>query len=139
MNRRHLILVLLILPFLFSCKKYIEQKEEQAVIASVTNGYWYVQEYLQNDSNITASFSGYLFKFNTNGTVVGTKDSVSADGVWTANIGNKTITSSFPGAGNPLKYLNEIWHITNSSTTFVEANSSDTTNNTTNILQLQKQ
>ena len=139
MKQLYLVLLLVAASSLFSCKKYIQQQEEKAVIVAVTNGVWYVQEYLQNDSNITASFSGYLFQFNENGTVVGTRDSVSVNGVWVGDITAGTITANFPGAGEPLKNLNEIWHITNSSTTFVVANSTDTTNKTTNILQLQKQ
>src|SRR6202012_3661763 len=117
---------LLIALLLFSCKKYIQDQEEKAVIADVTNGYWYVQQYLQNDSDITTSFSGYLFKFNQNNTVVGTKDSVSTSGTWAADIGSKTITANFPGAGAPLKNLNELWHITDSYTNLVKASSTDT-------------
>ncbi|HZE82996.1 MAG TPA: hypothetical protein VE035_01755 [Puia sp.] len=121
------------------CKKFIQQQEENAIVAAVTSGYWYVSEYLKNDSDITASFSGYLFKFDKNGTVVGTKDGASIQGVWTANIGAKQISSSFPSAGAPLKYLNETWNITDSYTNFVTAKSTDTTDSSSNILQLKKQ
>ena len=125
--------------YLPSCKKYIQQQEENAVVAAVTNGLWFVQEYLQNDSNITASFSGYLFKFNTNNTVVGTLNGVSVQGTWSVNISAQTITSVFPGAPLPLRDLNETWKITDSYTNFVVANSTDTVYSTTNVLQLQKQ
>lgn len=133
---RTLLSLLILLP---SCKKYIQQQEENAIIQDVTTGYWYVQEYLQNDSDITASFSGYLFKFNTNNTVIGTLNGVSTTGSWQANISALTIASNFPGAPDPLKELNETWKITDSYTNFVVANSKDSIRNTTNILQLQKQ
>jgi hypothetical protein len=122
-----------------SCKKFVQQQEENAIVSAVTNGYWYVSEYLQNDSDITASFAGYLFKFDKNGTVTGTKDGASIKGVWTADITKKQIVSSFPMAGPPLKYLNETWNITDSYTNFVTAKSTDAGNGSNNVLQLTKQ
>jgi hypothetical protein len=121
------------------CKKYIQQQEQNAVVAAVTNGYWYVSEYLQNDSDITASFKGYLFKFDANGVVTGTRDSISVKGSWSANISTRQIISTFPTAGPPLKYLNETWNIKDSYTNFVSAISTDTVNSTNNVLQLTKQ
>jgi hypothetical protein len=134
-----LYLLICLTPLLHSRKKYIQQQEENAIIQDVTTGYWYVQEYLQNDSDITASFSGYLFKFNTNNTVVGTINGVSTTGSYAVDISALTITSDFPGAPDPLKELNETWTITDSYTNFVVANSKDSIRNTTNVLQLQKQ
>jgi hypothetical protein len=128
-----------LLVLLFSCKKYIQKQEQNALEAEVTNGYWYVTGYEQNGSDITSSFSGYLFKFATNNTVTGTDGNVSATGQWTDNIGARTITANFPGATAPLVYLNEIWTITDSYTDSVSARSVDTVNHTTNILQLKKQ
>ena len=122
-----------------SCKKYIQKQEENAVLQVMTTGVWYVQEYLQNDTDITATFSGYLFKFDANGTVTGTAGSLIVNGTWAADINNYTITADFPTVGAPLKELNETWKITDSYTNFVVANSKDTTQNTSNILQLQKQ
>jgi hypothetical protein len=131
--------MLLLVPLLFSCKKYIQQKEQQAALAIITNGYWYVKDYQQNDSDITASFSGYLFKFDANSTVTGTRNNVSQQGVWSADITTRTVTANFPGAMAPLVDLNEIWKITDSDTNYVVANATDTTNHTSNILHLQKQ
>jgi hypothetical protein len=131
--------LLVLVVYLPSCKKYIQQQEENAIVASVTNGVWFVQEYLQNDSDITASFSGYLFKFNANNTVAGTQNGISVQGTWSVNISAQTITSIFPGAPLPLRNLNETWKITDSYTNFVVANSTDSVYSTTNILQLQKQ
>jgi hypothetical protein len=123
-----------------SCKKYIQQQEENAILQEMTTGVWYVQEYLQNDTDITASFSGYLFKFDANGTVTGTNGGVSVNGTWTANISALTISSDFPSAGDPLKELNETWAISDSSyTNFVVADSKDLVSNASNILHLQKQ
>ncbi len=72
-----LAILLVFVVYLSSCKKYIQQQEENAIVAAVTNGLWFVEDYMQNDSDITTTFSGYLFKFDANGTVTGTKDSLS--------------------------------------------------------------
>lgn len=130
---------LLFACFLFSCKKYIQQQEEKAALAIVTDGFWYVSHYQQNDSDITASFSGYLFKFDANNTVTGIKDSVYTKGSWVTDISNLTITANFPAAPDPLRKLNETWKITDSYTDSVAARSTDPVDHSTNILQLHKQ
>ena len=122
-----------------SCKKYIQQQAQKEAVAIMTDGYWYVSGYKQNDSDITAAFSGYLFKFDANNAVTGTKGSVSATGQWSDNIVARTITANFPGAGVPLVYLNETWTIKDSYSDSVSAKCTDTVNHTTNILQLKKQ
>jgi hypothetical protein len=138
---KHLALAVLLvfIVYLSSCKKYIQQQEENAIVSAVTNGLWYVKDYVQNDSDITSTFSGYLFKFDADGTVTGTKDSLSVKGTWSANVGARTISSNFPAAGLPLRNLNETWKITDSYTNFVVANSQDSVYATSNVLQLQQQ
>jgi hypothetical protein len=125
--------------FLVSCKKFIQNQEQKQVIKDVTNGLWYVSKYKQNDSNITAAFSGYVFKFDENNTVTGIIGIDSTQGQWVVDINAKTITSDFPGAPQPLSLLNETWNITDSYTDSVSAKSTDTVNNTSNLLELKKQ
>ena len=122
-----------------SCKKFIQQQEEKAAISIITNGYWYVQLYQQNDSDITAAFSGYLFKFDANGMVTGTKGTISDQGTWSTNIAARAIITDFPAAATPVKYLNETWTIKDSYTDSVVAGSIDSVSNTSNILHLRKQ
>lgn len=139
---KHLLLLLALLSgiFLVSCKKFIQNQEQKAVISDVTNGLWYVTGYEQNDSNITAAFSGYLFKFNADNTVTGILNNTdSTQGQWLVDVNARTITSNFPGAGYPLNQLNETWYVTDSYTDSVSATSTDTVNHTSNILQLKKQ
>jgi hypothetical protein len=136
---KRLCLILLSGILLVSCKKFIQQQEEKAAVSIVTSGEWYVSGYEQNDSNITASFSGYLFKFDANNTVTAIINGDSTQGEWAVNISAKTITSDFPAAGYPLNLLNETWLITDSYTDSVSATSTDTVNHTSNILQLKKQ
>jgi hypothetical protein len=137
---KHLLLILLSGILLVSCKKFIQNQEQKAVITDVTNGLWYVTSFTQNDSNITAAFSGYLFKFNTNNTVIGIlNNSDSVPGDWLVNISARTITSDFPSAGYPLNRLNETWYVDDSYTDSVSAQWTDTAANMTNYLQLKKQ
>jgi hypothetical protein len=137
---KHLLLIFLSGILLVSCKKFIQNQEQKAVISDVTDGLWYVTGYEQNDSNITAAFSGYLFKFDPNNTVTGILNNTdSVQGEWLVNVNARTITSDFPGAGYPLNQLNETWYVTDSYTDSVSATSSDTVNHTSNILQLKKE
>jgi hypothetical protein len=128
-----------VLVLFLSCKKFIQNQEEKAVVSDVTNGLWYVSGYEQNDSNITASFSGYLFKFDANNTVTAINNIDSVQGDWTVNINARTISADFPGAILPLENLNETWLITDSYSDSVSATSTDTIRHTSNILQLKKQ
>jgi hypothetical protein len=139
MKRFYPLVLPVFLIMMLSCKKFIQQQEEKAVISDVTNGLWYVSGYEKNDSNITSSFSGYLFKFDANNTVTGTWSDSSMQGNWTVDISAKTIYADFPGAGTPLSYLNETWLIKDSYTDSVSATSTDTVSHTSNILQLKKQ
>ena len=123
----------------FSCKKYIQNQEQKQALAVMTDGEWYVSGYEQNDSNITASFSGYLFKFDANNTVTGIINNDSVQGEWLVNISGRTITSDFPGAGYPLNQLNETWYVDDSYTDSVSAQCTDSVNHTSNYLQLKKQ
>jgi len=138
MKRLYLVPVLFFVALSFSCKKYIRQQEEKAIMSIITNGYWHVEQYSQNDSDITASFSGYLFKFDANGTVTGTKDSASQTGSCAPNVDARTISSNFPSASPPVSLLNGLWKIKDSGSDFVLATYTDTLLNTSNILRLKK-
>jgi hypothetical protein len=121
----------------FSCKKLVQQQEQNAAINIITDGVWYVQMYNQDSIDITNSFSGYVFQFKQDGTVTGTKDSIATTGTWSANITNRTITSNFPSAPSPLNKLNSVWKITDSGVDYVVANT--VINDSTENLRLQKQ
>ncbi|HMH31720.1 MAG TPA: hypothetical protein VK543_01755 [Puia sp.] len=120
-----------------SCKKYIEQQQQNALVSLITNGTWVVTRYLDNGTDITSSFSGYVFKFNSNGTVSGTNSGVAEQGTWSGDINTRTITSEFPSAGDPLQKLNHTWKITDSYPDSVAANT--TIDTSTNVLNLHKQ
>ena len=121
----------------FSCKKIAQQQEQNAVLSIMTSGVWYMQSYKLGSADSTSSFSGYVFKFDQNGTVTATLGASYSTGTWSANISNRSITSNFPGAYNPLNKLNSTWTITDSGLTYVVANA--TISDSTANMRLQKQ
>jgi hypothetical protein len=128
-------LSLLIIPF--SCKKFIQQQEQNAIINLVTNGTWRITRYLDYQNiDITDSFSQYSFQFNKNGTIYGTRYGQQTNGTWTADVSNKTITSNFPAAAYPISMLNYVWTITDSYTDSVAAKTP--VNSSFNVLNLRK-
>ena len=129
------LLVLLVFPL--SCKKFIEQQEQNALVNIVTKGTWRITGYLDHQvTNLTDSFSGYSFQFNSDGTLYTVKFGQQTNGTWSANIGNKTITSNFPTASYPITLLNHTWTITDSYTDSVAAKTA--VDSSYNILNLHK-
>ena len=122
----------------FSCKKAIQQKEENLIIQAVTSGRWYVQLYMDTTTDVTAEFSPYQFQFYQNNTVdaiIGS--STRSTGTWNGDINNYTITATFPAnAGDTLLRLNHVWKITDSYTNYVEAQTAN--GSTNNILHLRQ-
>jgi hypothetical protein len=115
-------LLLLFIPS--SCKKYVQQQEQNVLVSIVTSGTWRVTGYMDHETtNLTDSFSGYSFQFNENGTVYGTLSLQQTSGTWTFDVASKTITSNFPSAPLPLSLLNHVWTITDSYPDSVAAKS----------------
>lgn len=103
---------------------------------AITDGIWTVEKYLEGSNNITADFSDYDFKFNSDGSVTGTRAGSTSTGTWAGNISNYSITSNFPTAPDPVIKLNGVWKLTDSYWDYVEAEM--TTGAGTNILHLRK-
>ena len=130
-----LFLVLLVFPF--SCKKFIEKQEQNYIVSLVTKGTWRITGYYDHKTkNLTDSFSGYSFQFNENNTVYGTRYGQQSNGTWSVDVGNKSITSTFPNATYPIILLNYTWTITDSYTDSVAAKTA--VDSSFNILNLHK-
>lgn len=105
-----------------SCKKAIENKQREILIDAITNGQWQVHQYIENSVDITNQFYNYSFQFEEHGAVHALyTGSVFADGTWTGDANNYTITSQFPTATDPVKKLNGTWKLTDSYWDYVEA------------------
>ena len=129
------LMFLLAIPF--SCKKFIQQQEQNAIVALVTKGQWHVTGYIDHQTDtLTNDFAGYSFQFNENGTVYGVKFGQQTNGTWSADVSSKSITSNFPSASYPISLLNHTWKITDSYTDSVAAKTPVDTS--FNILNLHK-
>lgn len=105
-----------------SCKKTIENVQEDLVIKAMTDGQWAVTNFVHNGNNITADFSTYKFKYYSNKTVDAIKSgTVEKTGNWDGNASAKTTWASFSSAVHPLILINGTWNITRNSWTYVEA------------------
>lgn len=136
MQKRYVIFALAFLSLFFSCKKAVEKKKMDLVVAAMTTGRWYVQEYLSGTDNVTAEFGGYEFQFHSNGVVEGIKVAGTTPGTWVGDASAMTISSNFPGSGVPLNRLNGLWKITDNDWVYVHATM--TTGGVTNTLKLHK-
>ena len=121
MKKCYVLIAVAIVLSLFSCKKAIENQQKKAVMSFITNGQWVVTSYLSDTTDLTTSFDGYKFKFEDNGTVSGNNGNSSATGTWVGEVSDYSITSDFPGAGDPYQKLNGHWIIKDSGLTFVKA------------------
>jgi len=119
-----------------SCKKAVEKKAQDMIMDAITNGEWIVEQYFEGGNNISNQFLDYSFRFYSDGTVTGTKNSTATNGTWVTNATEYTIYSNFPEATDPLKKLNGLWKIKDSYWDFVKAEMA--TSNGTNVLMLRK-
>lgn len=121
-----------------SCKKTIEQIQEDLVIKAMTDGQWKITNFLYNGNNITSDFDTYRFKYYSNKTVDAINNgTVEKTGNWDGNSSNMTTWANFTGAVHPLVLINGNWQITRNSWTYVEA--SQTVGSDTKIMRLDKQ
>lgn len=136
MNRLIPFVLLLILTSSLSCKKFVENKQRDAILDAMTNGVWFVEQYFENSANITGEFLNYEFQFYENGNVKGTRGMDVANGTWIADVDKYTITADFPTGGDTLVKLNHTWKLTDSYLDYVEAETN--TQAGKNILHLRK-
>jgi hypothetical protein len=133
----YIIFFLFLFATTYSCKKFIEQQEQNAIVDLVTKGQWRVTGYIDHQTDtLTNDFTGYLFQFNENGTVYGVRFGQQTNGTWSADVSKKSITSNFPTATYPITLLNHTWTITDSYTDSVAAKTP--VDSSFNILNLHK-
>ncbi|RYY86366.1 MAG: hypothetical protein EOO15_14630 [Chitinophagaceae bacterium] len=121
-----------------SCKKYIEDKQEEAAVEIITNGRWKINSFTTGATNQTSLFSNYLFQFNTNATVDAyLSGTMQLSGGWTYDIPARTVTASFPTSSEPLSLINGTWRITDSGENYVDAER--TVNGETRKMHMDKQ
>lgn len=119
-----------------SCKKVVEETKKDYLLELMTNGTWYVESYLETETDVTPEFQGYSFQFFENGTVTGKKGNTGEQGTWAGDIPSRSIISEFPGVSDVLGKLNGTWKLKDSAADFVLAEMS--TPSGKNVLKLRK-
>ena len=136
MKKYTLIFILFILAT--SCKKAVENVQEDLVIKAMTDGQWTVTSFVHNGANITPDFATYRFKYYSNKTVDAINSgTVEKTGVWDGNASAMTTSANFTGAVYPLSLINGSWNILNNGWTYVVA--SQTSGMETKTMRLDKQ
>lgn len=115
-------LILLTLIFTSGCKKAIEKEKERRLVAAITDGVWFIEQFKESTTDITADFSDYTFRFYEDGKVEGIRTGQPSDmGIWKGDMASKTIDARFAQAVDPLIKVNGVWKITDSYSNYVEA------------------
>lgn len=132
-----------LLPFLClvlmtgSCKKAIQNAQEDLVIKAMTDGQWKVTSFTLNGNNITADFTNYRFKYYSDKTVDAINNgSLEKKGNWDGDATSMTTSANFTSPVYPLNLINGSWKITRNSWTYVEAYQNGTDSKT---MRLDKQ
>lgn len=133
---------ILLLLFLTSCKKLIQQTQEQIaedmIVNAMTDGQWAVTAY-NDGTDYLADFSGYRFQFKSNRTVDAIKNGTTeATGNWQGDGYKREISADYPGSASvTLQRLDGLWKIVNNNWTWVKA--TQTINGKLTTLELRKQ
>jgi hypothetical protein len=138
---KQLAATLLLLVFLAGstgCKKFIEEKKEDALMKIMTDGEWKITSFVYNGSNITPDFDSYKFKYFEDKTVDAIKNgTVETKGSWDGDVNTMTTWANFTGVPAPLIHINGSWHIDDSGMTYVVATQNTTSD--TKVMRLDKQ
>jgi hypothetical protein len=110
---KKLLVALMMITSLASCKKIKENIQEKKALDIITSGQWKVTRFNSPTTDYTADFAGYSFQFKSNETVDAIKNAaVQKTGSWYADATNYRITSTFPSdAVHPLPLLNGVWQL----------------------------
>ena len=137
LSMNKLIALFLILS-LASCKKAIENAQEDLVIKAMTDGRWTVSNFTVNGNNITTDFTNYRFKYYSNKTVDAINVTVvEKTGTWDGDAATMTTSANFTGATHPLSLINGSWHIDRNGWTYVEA--TQVVGSETKVMRLDKE
>ncbi|MGN6438657.1 MAG: hypothetical protein ACTHMM_19095 [Agriterribacter sp.] len=96
-----------------SCKKDSDDNSNtSALTATITAGNWRITQFMEDNVDETAHFSGYTFSFNQSGNVTAVRESNTVSGHWSAgNDDSKDKLNLDFGSNDPWEELNEDWRI----------------------------
>ncbi len=89
----------------------------------VTSGSWRVTLFTDSGNDETSDFNGYNFVFNTDGTIVATKNGVAKNGTWSVNQSSNKLIIDLgvkDDTNKPLGELTDDWLIVSKSATEIK-------------------
>lgn len=134
---KKIVAIVFFATLLTGCKKTVQNIQEDLVIKAMTDGQWGITNFTLNNTNITADFANYRFKYYSNKTVDAINSgTLEKTGNWDGNANNMTTSANFTSPAYPLSLINGSWQITRNSWTFVEA--TQTSGTDTKTMRLDK-
>lgn len=130
---------ILFLCFAFlSCEKATKIVEQSLIKQVITADRWLVQLFSIPGADVTAEYAPFEFEFSQSGIVTAYTASNSVQGDWKEDLNTFSIQTNFSNAADPLKRFNNVWFITKSGPTFVDARAI-TANGVYNLKLIKKQ
>lgn len=113
------ILLIIILAGFISCKKSSNSPiiPSNPISTIVQQGNWKITLFSSNGTDETTNFSGYSFKFNSNGTITAVKGASTVSGTWSKGVDDSQpkLLINF-GVTPSFDELTDDWHITSQNT-----------------------
>ena len=138
------LLLLLVFPlFIAACSKSKDDPGTNDSLTTIlTQGTWTVHYYKNNGADETGNYTGYVFTFNTNGSLGAEKAGNNTAGTWsesTDSYSKTKLSFTWIGGGIPVELLKieEDWVLKAKSSTLVEL--TNTGSSGTSELHLHKQ
>lgn len=96
-----------------SCKKNDDNNPNSSDVATtITSGNWRITQFLEDNVDETAHFSGYMFTFNPAGTATAVKSGNTVNGYWSAGNDDSKVKLNLEfGNNDPWEELNEDWQV----------------------------
>lgn len=127
------VILISIVVIAVSCSKSSGGGSADTIASVITQGSWTIHMYLNETKDETANYSGYVFTFNSNGSVSAVKSGVTTTGTWTEVVdsGKRKFILKWNGGGIPvlLLQIEEDWVLKAKSSTLVELLNQTATNN----------
>ena len=117
----------------------IEPDSSQEISQTLPSGQWRITEFVEDGVDETSEFTGYLFSFNTNGTIQASKPGISevVNGTWNTVIddGKTELWLAFPKNAK-CQELHDDWYTIEMTTQRIRLE--DDNDNFTDLLTFEK-
>jgi hypothetical protein len=100
--------------------------DDTVFVAVLTTGNWVVTQFVEDGANETSTYTGYVFTFNVNGTVIVRKGTVSVQGTWEVDgdDGSLELELDFQD-DSPLDELDDDWDVIEFNNAIIRLNDDD--------------